>query len=234
MLSPLLALAILVGIPQSVTGSVSIRERIALSSAAEVRVALDRFDSKGQTNVSEVVLKLNGAQSPIPYILPYLSSSADRGAEFAVRAEIWIEGKRRFQSGPSVQVIANNRFKADLMLTAVPLEPLFKLTDISWQLWTLEGRPVEDVQRRPTLVFQSDGKIAGFGGVNRFGGSYLLNQGIQIDPGAMTLMAGPEPLMRIEGDFVRLLPLANRFTIEEGQLHLWRGEREIAMFRKVL
>ncbi len=231
MLSPLFALAISLAVPQSVTGNVFIRERIALPTSAEVRVALDRFDAQGQTNLSEVSLKLNGRQSPIPYILPYLSAPNARGTEYAVRAEIWVDGKRSFQSGSSVKVIANNRFKADLTLTAVPQEPLFKLNDVSWQLWSLEGRSIE-AQQRPTLVFQADGSIAGYGGVNRFGGTYKQGHGIQIDPGAMTLMAGPEPQMRLEADLVRLLPLVNRFTIEEGQLHLWRGEREIAMFRK--
>jgi heat shock protein HslJ len=47
----------------------------------------------------------------------------------------------------------------------------------------------------------------------------------------MTLMAGPPAQMRLEQEFVEALAKTNRLTIEEGELILWRGEKELLRFR---
>ena len=74
--------------------------------------------------------------------------------------------------------------------------------------------------------------MGGHTGVNVFGGEYILNRGfIQIDPGVQTLIAGTEEQMEMERHFLQTLQLANRVTIESGDLYLYRGERLLAHFR---
>lgn len=51
------------------------------------------------------------------------------------------------------------------------------------------------------------GRVEGFAGVNRFHGGYRITEegGLSIGPIASTKMAGPGPLMRFEGAFLRAL-----------------------------
>jgi heat shock protein HslJ len=54
---------------------------------------------------------------------------------------------------------------------------------------------------------------------------------MQIDPGGMTKMAGEESQMRLESQFVGLLEKVNRAAVEEGELVLSRGEKDLLRFR---
>lgn len=219
--------------PNAVTGEVSFRERMALPPGAVLVVSLDRLGKDSlHENLSEVSLRLEGQQPPIAYSLPYLARSIKSGEQYGVRAAILVEGRRWFESPRATMVIANGKRTANLVLTRARQDG--PKLDGAWELVALEGQKVTLEGRRPSLVFDSERKQAGgYTGVNTFGGSFTWSPPhVQIDPGPMTKMAGPPERMELENDYIRVLPMVNRLTIEEGMLILWRGEREMARFRR--
>lgn len=65
-----------------------------------------------------------------------------------------------------------------------------------------------------SITFSTDGTVAGFGGCNRFTGSYLATDTtIDIGPLAATRRACPEPVMDDEMAFFRLLESVDRYDI---------------------
>lgn len=225
-----LALGLSLVVSTPITGKVTYRERIALPEDAELVVSLDRFDG-GHRLVSEVRMVLDGAQVPISFAIPFVRTGASEG-EFGVRAAIVSGGKRLFESEEHTPVLSNGQSEANIVLVrATAPEPA--VIGVEWKLRWLEGAEIAASERGPTLTFLEDGTIQGFSSVNGFGGEYAWSApSIQIDPGAMTMMAGPPELMAIENGFLRVLPIANRLELFEGELVLKRGERELARFTR--
>ncbi len=217
----------------TISGTVTIREKIALPESATVTVSLSRYGANGgQTMVSEIKLVLNGRQLPVAFVLPYQLGKTEKGETFGVTARILDGGKVLFETDRAAMVIANNKSRAELTLVKpAPTPAAWKMEDREWTLRWMEGREVK-AERPPTLKFVSTGnKVEAFAGVNRMGGSYQLEASLlQVDPGAMTKMAGPPELMDLEQNFVRLLQLVNRRSVEEGELVLRRGDVELLRF----
>lgn len=103
-----------------------------------------------------------------------------------------------------------------------------------WVLTSLGDAAVEPSKagREPHLQFgKTDGRIAGSGGVNRLMGGYKLQgEQITITPGGMTMMAGPEPLMRQEQAFAKALSEARAYRIDGRTLELLNGATVVARF----
>jgi heat shock protein HslJ len=76
-------------------------------------------------------------------------------------------------------------------------------------------------------------RMSGSSGVNQFGGSYSANADGSFSAGPLvsTLMAGPEPLMRIEAAYLALLDEAESFSVEGDRLTLATGEGKTLTFR---
>ncbi len=80
-------------------------------------------------------------------------------------------------------------------------------------------------EKAPSLRFDADGKVSGFGGVNRLFGSTdaaALAAG-RLDLGrlASTKMAGPPAAMRLESSFLQSLSRATSFAFDDaGRLTL--------------
>jgi|Tabmets5t2r1_1033131.scaffolds.fasta_scaffold01094_5 heat shock protein HslJ len=74
------------------------------------------------------------------------------------------------------------------------------------------------------LVFE-DGRIAGFGGVNRYAGEYTLEgEELRLGPLAVTRMAGPPEAMESERRYLDALGRAARAAVDEGTLVLADGD----------
>ncbi|MBS1715791.1 MAG: META domain-containing protein [Armatimonadetes bacterium] len=231
---PLIATAVFLQSPMegSFSGTVTYRSRMALPTGSVLVVALDRFAGPDHSNVTEVRMNLGGKQVPVAFALPYTGLKT-QGTRYGVRAEIRHEGRVLFSSPSTRSVQPGQKSKIGLVLVPAAQADTPKIVDTHWELMALDGKPIGSPERPPTLALSRDGKLQGFGGVNRFGGSYVLGErSAQFDPGPMTLMAGPPELMDTESAFVRILPLANRAEVFEGELVLLRGERELARFRK--
>ena len=95
------------------------------------------------------------------------------------------------------------------------------LEGTKWRLvgWTISSIDPADVTI--TAKFSQD-KLSGNSGVNSYSGSYKLGPGDAFSGGpfAGTLMAGPEPAMRAESAYLKLLSQAKSYTVSHGTLTL--------------
>lgn len=217
----------------SVRGTVSYRERIALPPDAELVVRLESLRERGGEPLSLVRMRLNGRQVPIPFQIHHAPLEPAAAAQVILVAEIHVGGRVQFQSERrSLESFAPSR-PIQLQLTRSEAVP-GAFTQVTWELVELRGLPVQVEGRRPTLLFEADGTtLRGFSSVNNFGGTYSFEAGrLQIDPGAITKMAGPEPNMRAEMEFLQTLPHVNRMEWTASTLRLLRGDTPLATLRR--
>jgi heat shock protein HslJ len=106
------------------------------------------------------------------------------------------------------------------------------LAGTSWRLVELNGQPV--VGEQPlTLVFAADEqRVSGYGGCNQFSGPYTQNgASLRFGPLASTRRAClDEALNAQETAYFAALESTNRYSIENGQLVLYRGNQVLARF----
>lgn len=208
--------------PLSIVGTVTYRERIALPANARLVVQVQHKD----TLVSEVTMALAGQQVPIAFVAPYTDARVPRGQTVNLIAMIKVDDEVWFQTPRATNVNPLTRQRVALSLVR-SRQSSIKLWDQTWVVRELEGKRVPFGERRPTLRFsKADGTLQGFSGVNQFGGTFAFTApSLQIDPGAMTMMAGSPERMQVETQLMRVLPTVNRAAIFEGELLLQRGEK---------
>jgi heat shock protein HslJ len=101
----------------------------------------------------------------------------------------------------------------------------------TWQAQDIGGRPLRD-DVASTIGFGSDGRVAGNAGVNRFGGSYRIEgDAIELGPFFSTRMAGPEPAMRQEQDFLITLSGRRPFAVDGEALVIGEGPEQVRLLR---
>lgn len=107
--------------------------------------------------------------------------------------------------------------------SAIP--PITSLAGQNWICITLDGVAVE-TQRPPTLIFDGSGRVNGFSGVNRFGGSVESANAGQLHFGQMmsTKMAGPPEQMTLESSFLAALAGADRYSVTDTKLNIAAGK----------
>ena len=111
------------------------------------------------------------------------------------------------------------------------------LLDTQWVLIELANAPVPagEGQREATIRFQTEGRVSGFTGCNRFSGSYTLEgRLLHFGPLATTRMACADD-QGVEGDYMKALEATRQFQIHRGTLDLLDGAgRNAARFKAVL
>jgi len=103
----------------------------------------------------------------------------------------------------------------------------------AWILVTVDGEPVPEVGKQPTMEISEDGNVSGVGGVNRFNTRVEVIDGrLSFGPTAATKMAGPPQAMDLES--VYFTRLGNKLTYEiDGEtLRLWAGDNESLVFER--
>lgn len=100
--------------------------------------------------------------------------------------------------------------------------------------WSLTGTSVSSADIAAvgiTLKFDAT-QYSGFSGVNQYSGTYTAkpNGGIKFGPAAGTLMAGPEPLMKVETAYLQLIEGCDSYRIENGTLTLMTGDTDTLIF----
>ena len=76
-------------------------------------------------------------------------------------------------------------------------------------------------KRPPSISFAADGKVGGFGGCNRFFGSYTQQgEDLSFSPLGATRMACPNGIMKIEQDFFSMLAKVRTAGIDTSALVL--------------
>jgi heat shock protein HslJ len=96
------------------------------------------------------------------------------------------------------------------------------LDGTAWRLsgWTLSSLDPNDFNITATFA---DGKISGKSAVNTYGGPYTEGPGDVFSMGDLvgTMMAGPEPDMRAEGAYLKLLSQAKSYKLDGAGLTLF-------------
>jgi heat shock protein HslJ len=81
-----------------------------------------------------------------------------------------------------------------------------------------------------SLEFQPEGRLQGFAGVNRFGGTWSAGEGVlEIGSLVATKMAGPQQLMDLERRFLDALSQVRGFSLQGGLLRLKDGGGRIVL-----
>ena len=111
-----------------------------------------------------------------------------------------------------------------------------KLTATTWKLskYFSEGKLKDvTVTSKADLRFE-DGKFYGNGSVNRYFGSYTLNNNeINIGRIGKTLMMGPEDIMRQEDIFTALLEKITSYEVVGDELKLLNNEQVLLVLTSV-
>ena len=237
---------------QPVTGSVSYRTRIALPPDAEVVVTLEdvtRADARS-TVVATQTIPTRGRQVPIPFELAYPRALFDPSHRYAVRAQIRRGGDVLFTSTTFHPVLTHGAPAHVDVVVGSPVtsagagtggERTAELLETYWRIVSLDGEQVTAGEglEEPHLILKSEhGALIGSTGVNRLAGSCELPDGldgaaIMLRPGAMTLIAGPEPLMRQEQQLLQRLRQVDGFRLEGEQLTLSVQGRDVIVLRAV-
>ncbi len=97
-----------------------------------------------------------------------------------------------------------------------------------WKLSSLNGRDASTLAglggKRPSIRIEPDGRLSGFGGVNRIGGAIdlaaLAKGQFKTGPMFSTKMAGPPEAMQLEDDFTAALNKVRGFSVQDGCLSL--------------
>jgi heat shock protein HslJ len=83
------------------------------------------------------------------------------------------------------------------------------------------------------VTFSEDGRLSGHGGVNRYGGSYVVRgDELELGPIFSTRMAGPGPAMAHEAAFLAVLQGTRPFALEADVLTIGSGRDELRLRRE--
>lgn len=108
------------------------------------------------------------------------------------------------------------------------------LEGVTWKLWELSGNEISPAGEADPVTITFDpatGQVSGFSGVNRFHGSYTIDDSvISFGPVISTRMAGAPELMELESAFLKFVSTDVDFEITDGRLALAINETEIARF----
>ena len=108
---------------QTINGTVSYRERIALPEGALVTVTLEDISLADAPAlvIGKHRFETNGQQVPIPFSLDFDSRKIKQGHRYNVRAKIEVDGRLRFTTDTIVPVVNDEAqtLKVDLRLVGV-------------------------------------------------------------------------------------------------------------------
>jgi heat shock protein HslJ len=103
----------------------------------------------------------------------------------------------------------------------------------AWILIAIDGEPVPEVGKQPTMEIFEDGTVSGVGGVNRFNTQVDVVDGrLSFGPTAATKMAGPPEAMDVESAFFTRLGAVTNYQVDGETLRLWAGDNEALTFKR--
>jgi len=225
---------LIIPVMESVTGSITYRQRIALTPEAIVNVQLldiSKADAPAII-IAEQTLSTPG-QVPIAFELMYNPDIIKSGMTYSVSAKIFERGELRFISDTVNPVLTNdNGNTAELVLVAVGNQAAADAAPTKWLLSELNG-DIIDLPEEQTPFIKVDsaaGRIMGFSGCNRFNGSYEKIDGkVELGPLATTMMACIDNA-DIETRFMQTLGSVSDFIVEGEQLTGINGDEVLLLF----
>ena len=226
-----------------VTGTVTYLERIALPAGAGLGIKLldiSKQDAPAVT-IGEQVITTSGEQVPFSFSIKYNPASIDPRFTYAVQANITVDGQLWFTTDTRYAVITqgNPSTVAIVLKRVAPSTPVSGLENTNWVLQSY-GQPGNLKSVLPdasiTALFDSkNGQLGGSSGVNRYSGGYELKNGklLLATPLASTMMAGPQPLMDQEQEYLTAIQAVESYQVKDGILQLNCG-KQILVFTKEL
>jgi len=194
----------------TLSGTVTYRERIALPPSAIVEVRLldvSRADA-GATIIAKTSIRTKG-QIPVHYKLRYDGTKIERGHRYAVRARILVGEELWFTSSKAYPVFTGGKDETNIFVqrarenpprTDMPIRPSGR-----WLAEDIGGGGVID-RLQTVLEIGDDGRISGTGGCNRMTGKATVSgDRITFGPIASTNMACTPAVMNQESKFFTAL-----------------------------
>jgi putative lipoprotein len=218
-------------------GTVSYRERVTLPTHAILQVSLVDV---ALADAPEGTIALTAARTrgrlPISYRLRFDDRRLRPGRTYGLKARILVDGKVWFTTTTPITV--HGPVQPEILVLraaneAAPAEP----TPIGkWLAESIRSSGVID-NLQSTIEIAADGKVAGKGGCNSFGGKAAI-EGDKIGFGSLaaTQMACPPAIMDQETKFLAALNDAKRWMIDDqrGKLILFDGaNKEILLLARM-
>ncbi|QIG48892.1 META domain-containing protein [Nordella sp. HKS 07] len=206
---------------QSLRGSVSYRERIALPPHAilEVRL-LDISLADAPAKTIAVTRVKTRHRMPIPYRLRYDQDRIRRNRSYALQARITVNGKLWFISTTRHSVFTGKPNVTDIQVERVASET--SNPSGKWLAESIRRRGVID-SLQTVLDIAADGRVSGSGGCNRISGKAdISGERITFSPLASTRMACAPAVMDQESKFLGALNDVRKWRVDNprGKLFL--------------
>jgi ABC-type Na+ transport system ATPase subunit NatA/heat shock protein HslJ len=118
--------------------------------------------------------------------------------------------------------------------TPITAENFQTIAGMQWTLqqMTLKGKEYPLVGEKPFIQFVDDSKVNGFASINRFFGSFKVDEDGHVSwpgPFGSTRMAGPQDLMDQEDAFLKALPQTDRLSKDGMYLHASNEDEKIKL-----
>lgn len=229
---------------KTINGTVTYRARMAIPPESVIEVKLEdvsRADAPAVL-IAGTRMTSEGRQVPIPFRLEYDPTKIQSGRRYSMRASIYRanpggDGRTDellFTTTRAYPIFTDGRVpEGRVALTLEPArgdasrEPAAAASTLEgtrWRLASIGGTVAirEEGGRHAAISFMPETKsFAGNTGINNIAGGYTLKgDSLSIKPGPMTMMAGPENLMKQEQSFLRALNRVTGWKIERGALKL--------------
>ena len=210
-----MAMAVLAGplSAETLRGTVTYRERMALPPGAEVEVKLldvSRADAPAIV-LAETTLQ-PGHAAPFPFSLDYDAAAIAQGHSYALQARITAGGRLLFITTTRHPAFENPAGQAEIVVERVTTPAATPAG--TWRLESVAGQPAEEGVQA-VIEIAADGTLSGSGGCNMITGKARID-GDHIDFGriASTMMACPPLAMGQERALFRAFEAARRWQID--------------------
>lgn len=107
------------------------------------------------------------------------------------------------------------------------------LTGVEWAL-TASSLSSADLGAAGITASFDGTRVAGFSGINQYSGSYAADKdgSFKVSAVASTQMAGPEPLMKSEQAYLKLLQECDSYSVKDSKLVLSLGDQEMLEYEQ--
>ena len=222
-----------------ITGSVSYRERMALTPTATLNLQLQ--DVSLADAAAEIIAERtisNPGQVPISFALEYDPSRIDQRHSYSMRAVIRDDEKMLFTTDTHYPVLTRGSGDLAVMILVrvaprAQAEPEFTLTDTTWQLVAIKNKAVKTVINGKNAYLRLTAEneaVQGFSGCNQFNGSWSIeDERIVLGALAMTMMACADE-MNTEQVFMQALEEQNRHEIVGNELRMYKDNQLVLQF----
>lgn len=223
----------LASIEVTVRGSVTWREKVAIGPRAVVRIRVEpQFPMPPTPFLAEYKVEVKGRQASLPFKIAFVRPSHDTGAKYFLTASVFQRGIMTHMLRERVLI----DFEAPRKEYDLGVERILdaeKLEDKKWTLEELNGKPILAKQpQAPYLLLRGiEKRFGGFGGVNTFGGSYVLvGQTLKFNEVLSTLIGASGARMDQERLFLEALRETDVYRLVGNRLTLLKGRTALATF----